>query len=151
MSWAWPSSAPACLRYIIGKNHVNRRHISGKFLVYIMHISVIHSADLRRISGIAHEYHRQISRKSLANLRQFWTKSRGYLLKSYFTHLVVPRTCFFKRTSKIQLRLWMFLGFCNLSIFNVLNICCKNKARVIYSEHKCFVFLHLFFRYSYLK
>ena len=41
-------------------------------------------------------------------------------------------TLFFIRTSKIQLRLWMFLGFCNLGIFNVLKIFCKNKAKSSY-------------------
>ena len=39
---------------------------------------------------------------------------------------------FFIRSSKIQLRLRMFLGFWNISIFNVLKIFCKNKAKSSY-------------------
>ena len=41
-------------------------------------------------------------------------------------------TLFFIRTSKNQLRLWMFLGYWNISIFNVLKIFCKNKAKSSY-------------------
>ena len=57
---------------------------------------------------------------------------------------------FFIRTSKIQLRLWMFLGFRHSGIFNVLKICCKNKAKsslfLTQVNSQGFVFLHIFFK-----
>ena len=62
--------------------------------------------------------------KDTGNILEIWKYLKSTILRIWFHNA----SLFFIRTSKIQLSLWMFLCFCNLSIFNVLKICCKNKA-----------------------
>ena len=70
---------------------------SGESQAYLKQISGISQSHISHISVIAHICPRQISRISHANLRHIsgiYEPNLGDIFcKSYFTHLVVPRTC----------------------------------------------------------
>ena len=116
----------ANLREILGKSQV--QYIWGISKTYLWHISVIFQGSLRQISGLKRHIE---GVKFNADLRHIAGISQTLLIffyclcstilylffktKSYFTHLVVPRTCFANKQDFVIYVIWEFwVGVCCL-------------------------------------